>query len=753
MKHKVMFIILAFTLCMAGVFAQVSGDFRSKGSGTWSNYTTWQRYNGSAWADAVSGETPSQSSSVWVQSGHIVSLSQNQSVKDLHISKGTSNTNATNGRVQLATYSLELYGKLRTYYAAVGTVPGTSTTTMANMLITCTGSSGKLVVKGSANRTIVASTEWSDGTFSAPPTGQLLFNMEIAPDSGVEINMEATIRAYSWNIVSGALNVANAAIVHADQNSNNAGDVSVGANGTIIANSSSSAISFIRRMNGKRGGTFTLNGLLKVLGTDTAIAMSTVNLNGTVEYARNGAQNFVKNGGDGAVVPSPCTNVTLSGSGTKTLATNLTINGTFKIAGTAGFAVSTYSLTYGSSSTLEYAGTSSQNTTNAEFPASSGPKNVVINNSNGVTLNSAKTVSGNLTLQSGTLALGSYALDVQGTTYIDGGTYTGGTGYTDGYDDVDGKYFMITANDVNMTGFSSSTAIGSHYPAKTDREWTISGTFTGSKTLTLYWTSSDDHNHDWIGAGQIPSVYLGGTEYTQSSYNVTSDPRWVSVNLSSFAAKGFFLVGPANDVTLPVELSSFTAVFTADFFVKLHWVTQSETGVSGFYVYRGINSDLSLAARISPMINATNSTALQEYEYTDFELYESGTYYYWLQVQDMDGGVAYHGPTTVYFDNSGSSGIPGIPVRTGFTSIYPNPFNPRTTIGYGITKAADVSFSIYNQRGQLVRTITEPQKAVGYWKLEWDGTDLNGQICPTGIYYIRMQAGTENYLRKAILLK
>jgi len=112
---------------MAGVFAQVSGDFRSKGSGTWSNYATWQRYNGAAWADAVSGETPSQSSSVWVQSGHIVTLSQNQSVKDLHISKGTSNTNATNGRVQLATYSLELYGKLRTYYAAVGTVPGTST--------------------------------------------------------------------------------------------------------------------------------------------------------------------------------------------------------------------------------------------------------------------------------------------------------------------------------------------------------------------------------------------------------------------------------------------------------------------------------------------------------------------------------------------------------------------------------------------------------------------------------------------------
>ncbi|GAB1367236.1 hypothetical protein MASR1M36_21070 [Candidatus Cloacimonadaceae bacterium] len=364
-----------------------------------------------------------------------------------------------------------------------------------------------------------------------------------------------------------------------------------------------------------------------------------------------------------------------------------------------------------------------------------------------VSLN-ANSACEDLTMNGGTLSMGSYNLSVEGVYTQNTGTISGGTPSTDGYDYA---YLVIAEDGTSITGFSASTSIGSNMPAKINRQWAITGSFAGSKTATFYWDADDDDNFVW--GAVVPSVYKGVTEYTQTAYDVSSDPRWVTVSLPSFDAKATYTIGAAGDETLPVELSSFTAILTADLFVKLHWVTQSESGVSGYYIYRSEANDLGAATLISPMIMATNSTDMQEYEYSDNELYEPGTYYYWLQVQDQDGGVYFHGPTTVYFDNSQNNGIPGIPVKTGFTSIYPNPFNPRTTIGYGITKAADVSFSIYNQRGQLVRTIIEPQKAIGYWKLEWDGTNLNGQICPTGIYYIRMQAGSESYLRKAILLK
>ncbi|MDZ4121053.1 MAG: hypothetical protein U1C33_01435, partial [Candidatus Cloacimonadaceae bacterium] len=451
----------------------------------------------------------------------------------------------------------------------------------------------------------------------------------------------------------------------------------------------------IRRKAGNRGGTFTLNGLLKVMGTDTAIAMSAVNLNGTVEYAMNGAQNFIMNGGDGAVVPNPYNNLIITGSGTKTLAINATVNGTLTRSGTASLALSTFALSYGSSSTLVYGGTTSQTTANTEWPASNGPRNVVINNANGVTLNSGKTTAGNLTLLSGTLALGSNALNIQGTTFIAGGAYTGGTGYTDGYDDLLNNYFTIAANDINMTNFSGSSAYSANWPYKVNRNWVISASFSGAKALTLYWTAAEDLNYDWVGLSVLPSAYLGATEITPIGYNVSSDPRYVTISVSSFGAKGTFQVGPADDQTLPIELSSFTAIPHAQNYVVLHWVTQSETDVMGYYIYRNTINDVGTAIRVSPLIAATNSSSQTSYQYEDNEV-TPGQWYYWLQNIDFNGGDNFHGPVICTLsDGNGGGSVPDLPLITGFEAIYPNPFNPTAKITYNVANASMVSVSVY----------------------------------------------------------
>src|SRR5207302_3070559 len=96
--------------------------------------------------------------------------------------------------------------------------------------------------------------------------------------------------------------------------------------------------------------------------------------------------------------PSTYTNLKLSGTGAKTLQLNMTVNGTLTMAGTASLSLNGSTLTYGASSTLEYAGSALQTTTNSEFPAASGPNTVKINNANGVALNGDKTVNGSLGL-------------------------------------------------------------------------------------------------------------------------------------------------------------------------------------------------------------------------------------------------------------------------------------------------------------------------------------------------------------------
>jgi hypothetical protein len=94
-----------------------------------------------------------------------------------------------------------------------------------------------------------------------------------------------------------------------------------------------------------------------------------------------------------------------------------------------------------------------------------------------------------------------------------------------------------------------------------------------------------------------------------------------------------------------------------------------------------------------------------------------------------------------------------LPSFSGIRSIYPNPFNPLTTIDYEISMPADVKIEVYNNRGQLVRNFILGYQEQGSYKLTWEGEDNNGCLCSTGIYYIRMQAGKEIYIKKAVLLK
>ncbi len=213
---------------------------------------------------------------------------------------------------------------------------------------------------------------------------------------------------------------------------------------------------------------------------------------------------------------------------------------------------------------------------------------------------------------------------------------------------------------------------------------------------------------------------------------------------------------PAWDVdeeTLPVVLSSFSAILTSQNKVNVLWVTQTETNLTGFYILRADSEDVADAELISALIEPNNNSQQQTYVYSDNSLVEPGTYYYWLQVAEMDGNSALHGPTSINYTNQDNPGIPGVPLVTELKSVFPNPFNPTTTISYGIATATDVNFTIYNARGQVVRTVSKGVQAPNNYRLTWNGTDNNGKECSTGIYYIKMQAGKDSFVRKAVLMK
>ena len=69
---------------------------------------------------------------------------------------------------------------------------------------------------------------------------------------------------------------------------------------------------------------------------------------------------------------------------------------------------------------------------------------------------------------------------------------------------------------------------------------------------------------------------------------------------------------------------------------------------------------------------------------------------------------------------------------------YPNPFNPSTTISYSLEEPASVKISIYNTQGQCVKILENSFQTAGQFSVVWDGTDLNGNLVSSGVYFYHL---------------
>ena len=96
-----------------------------------------------------------------------------------------------------------------------------------------------------------------------------------------------------------------------------------------------------------------------------------------------------------------------------------------------------------------------------------------------------------------------------------------------------------------------------------------------------------------------------------------------------------------------------------------------------------------------------------------------------------------------------------IPLENHLSGNYPNPFNPMTTIKYGLKEKADVRLEIYNSKGQKVRTLIDENQSAGYHNITWNGKDDNGRATSSGIYFYKLKTGDGKFssTKKMILMK
>jgi hypothetical protein len=98
-----------------------------------------------------------------------------------------------------------------------------------------------------------------------------------------------------------------------------------------------------------------------------------------------------------------------------------------------------------------------------------------------------------------------------------------------------------------------------------------------------------------------------------------------------------------------------------------------------------------------------------------------------------------------------------IPETFTLSANYPNPFNPSTTICYSLPASADVWLSIYNLKGEKVRTLINQHQSAGAFEIRWNGRNDNNVGVASGIYIYRMEIKTGSEIvsqsRQMVLLK
>ncbi len=89
-----------------------------------------------------------------------------------------------------------------------------------------------------------------------------------------------------------------------------------------------------------------------------------------------------------------------------------------------------------------------------------------------------------------------------------------------------------------------------------------------------------------------------------------------------------------------------------------------------------------------------------------------------------------------------------VPISVMLEQNFPNPFNPVTTIRYGIPNDGNVKLAIYNVLGQLIEMKVNEYQTAGFYDIEFDASHL-----PSGIYFYRFESGGYIKTKKLTLVK
>jgi len=309
---------------------------------------------------------------------------------------------------------------------------------------------------------------------------------------------------------------------------------------------------------------------------------------------------------------------------------------------------------------------------------------------------------------------------------------------------IDSVYRKILWDSGNVSAGTVGDGTGS--PSKSDDYSLLEQFLRASPKGPGVYLSGDDLAAEWVTLSGTGAVTMRTTQMTFSlnDGNHVDFGEPVSPTLTAVAGSNF------EHAAVPDKLIAYGSCAIVNWFDVL---TASGATVEEFpfpSAGAGVGASAVLSRQFTNSVSTTATVVLSGFSF-HYIRSTQGQGFPPARVHHLDDILTMMGneqvPTAVLPDAG--------PVFANFLDDnYPNPFNPTTTIRYGVKKRGHVSLKVYNVAGQLVRTLVDDIRLpAAEYKVTWNGDTNNGHAVASGVYFYKLVMSDFAMTRKMVLLK
>jgi len=131
-----------------------------------------------------------------------------------------------------------------------------------------------------------------------------------------------------------------------------------------------------------------------------------------------------------------------------------------------------------------------------------------------------------------------------------------------------------------------------------------------------------------------------------------------------------------------------------------------------------------------------------------------------LLIGEFEYPVGWHNYGRAYLfagDTSMTVGITNdessLPVGFIVSPLFPNPFNDSATLNFSLGVSKNISISLYDLNGRLIKEMINNYKIEGKHSIKIEMTSPSGKGLATGIYFLQISTNTTSKTQKLVYLK